>query len=290
MAKLSRALFSLGAVGALGKHLVYRKRGRVTVAQQMPLAKDARTSAQLQWRTMYQKAVALWHLLSPAEKAAWERQSTPLHMIGFAYFISQALKPNPGIYLPLAGGAMSGDIDMATNKILNLPAPTADEEPARKADLATHAALEAAIHGLKGQVDFSVHPTTPQSIPTSTTTKLSVDTKDWDVGSYFNLSANRYIPLKSGRYLFISYLGYDNLAFSDRILLILKKNGTNYKYLSWPSVADAADSIVSGAAIADANGTTDFFELYTWHNHGSARNTLVGPLRTYFQGFLIAQS
>lgn len=147
MAKVNRPLFSLSAVGALGRHLVYRRRGKGIVAQQTARPVDRRSFAQLQWRTLYQKAVALWHLLSPSEKEAWERQATPLHMTGFAYFVSQALKPNPGIYLPLAGGTMTGDIDMTTNKILNLPAPTADEEPTRKVDLATHAALTTATHG-----------------------------------------------------------------------------------------------------------------------------------------------
>ncbi|GAI05556.1 unnamed protein product, partial [marine sediment metagenome] len=43
------------------------------------------------------------------------------------------LRPNPGIYLPLQGGTMSGNIDMAKNRLLKLPAPTDDQEPATKA-------------------------------------------------------------------------------------------------------------------------------------------------------------
>jgi len=81
---------------------------------------------------MYLKAVALWHALSSAEKQAWESSARRKHMTGFAWFMSQALKPNPGLYLPLQGGIMSGDIDMDKHRILKLPLPTDDQEAASK--------------------------------------------------------------------------------------------------------------------------------------------------------------
>ncbi|MBA7581704.1 hypothetical protein ES708_23613 [subsurface metagenome] len=49
-------------------------------------------------------------------------------MTGFAWFVSQALKPNPGLYLPLQGGTMSGDIDMAGHNIFNAEFPTVTKE------------------------------------------------------------------------------------------------------------------------------------------------------------------
>ncbi|GAH97344.1 unnamed protein product, partial [marine sediment metagenome] len=55
---------------------------------------------------MYQKCAALWHTLSADEKQEWESLATPKHMTGFAYWQSQCLRPNPGIYLPLQGGTM----------------------------------------------------------------------------------------------------------------------------------------------------------------------------------------
>ncbi|GAH64654.1 unnamed protein product, partial [marine sediment metagenome] len=82
---------------------------------------------------MFNKAVSLWHALSAAEQAEWESAARPKHMTGYAWFISQALRPNPGIYLPLQGGTMQGDIDMAKHRILKLPLPTASQEAASKA-------------------------------------------------------------------------------------------------------------------------------------------------------------
>lgn len=135
MAKVKNPLLSLAAYGGLAKSLVFRRQGKDTQAQLKTRPTDRQSFAQLEWRTMYQKACALWHLLSPAEMASWESQARPLHMTGFAYFISQALRPNPGIYLPLAGGTMQGTIAMDTNTITGLPAPTLPDEPARLADI-----------------------------------------------------------------------------------------------------------------------------------------------------------
>ncbi|GAJ00339.1 unnamed protein product, partial [marine sediment metagenome] len=132
MAKLKKPLLSLQAIGSLAKSISFRRsRGR-TIAEKKPEVPDARTLAQLSWRHMYQKAVALWHALSAAERQEWESLARPKHMTGFAWFVSQALKPNPGLYLPLQGGKMAGDIDLDKHRVLKLPLPTDDQEAASK--------------------------------------------------------------------------------------------------------------------------------------------------------------
>ena len=134
MAKLRNPLFSFSARGTLARALTFRRRGQKVIAETKPIPKDARTSNQLAWRTMYQKCTDLWHTLSGSEKQTWEALARRQHMTGYNYYMSLCLKPNPGVYLPLAGGTMQGNIAMATNRILNLPAPVADEEPLRKID------------------------------------------------------------------------------------------------------------------------------------------------------------
>lgn len=132
MAKPKNPLFGLNVRGTLGKALSFRRRGRETIAEKKPIPTNAKSLAQLSWRHMYQKAVALWHALSPEEREDWESKARSRHMTGFAWFMSQCLKPNPGIYLPLQGGKMQGDIDMAKHKITNLPHPTHDQQAATK--------------------------------------------------------------------------------------------------------------------------------------------------------------
>ncbi|GAI07170.1 unnamed protein product, partial [marine sediment metagenome] len=147
MAKLKTPLLSFNARGTLAKILSFRLKGKQTIIEKKPILKDAKSFSQLSWRHMYQKATALWNALSTDEKKTWEANATPRHMTGYAWFMSQCLKPNPGIYLPLQGGTMSGNIDMADNRILDLPTPTANEEPTRKQDLADHNVAQAR-HGM----------------------------------------------------------------------------------------------------------------------------------------------
>lgn len=132
MPKLKAPLLSLQAFGQFTKNLVIRRRQKLAILEKKPIPKDAKTALQLSWRHMYQKAIALWNALSQDEKKEWESLARPKHMTGLAYFISQALKPNPGLYLPLQGGTMSGEIDMAKNLIKNLPTPVADQDAANK--------------------------------------------------------------------------------------------------------------------------------------------------------------
>ena len=132
MAKLKNPLLSLGAVGSLAKTLSFSRRRRTNIVQQFSTPTDPKTFAQRSWRHMYQKAVALWHALSPAEQQSWNSDASRRHMTGFAWFMSQALKPNPGLYLPLQGGIMAGDIDMAGHSITDLPDPTLAQDPVTK--------------------------------------------------------------------------------------------------------------------------------------------------------------
>ena len=135
MAKLKNPLASLRASGGLGNALSFARRKAVNLVMKRPVPTDARSEAQVSWRTMFNLCVDLWHTLSAAEKQAWESAARVRHMTGYAWYISQCLRPNPGIYLPLQGGTMTGDIDMAKNRVLKLPAPVDAQEPARKAEV-----------------------------------------------------------------------------------------------------------------------------------------------------------
>jgi len=131
MPKLKAPLLSFNARGRLSKLFSLARRGGRNIIERRPIPTDAKSPAQLFNRHMFTKCVDLWHLLSNAEKQEWESLARPRHMTGYAWFISQCLRPNPGIYLPLQGGTMSGNIDMAKNRLLELPEPTDAQEAMR---------------------------------------------------------------------------------------------------------------------------------------------------------------
>ncbi len=132
MTKLKTPLLSLGASNTIAKAITFVRRRGQNIVEKKPVVPDQKTAAQLSWRHMYQKCAALWHDLSAAEQVEWESLARPKHMTGFAYWQSQCLRPNPGIYLPLQGGTMQGDIGMAGYKIEDLPDPSLEQDAATK--------------------------------------------------------------------------------------------------------------------------------------------------------------
>lgn len=179
MAKIKNPLLSLLASNTLGKVITFRRSRGQSIVEKKPEVPDAKTLAQLSWRHMYQKAVALWHGLCAAEKESWESQARPKHMTGFAWFMSQALKPNPGLYLPLQGGTMQGIIDMDGYQIESVKDPVANQDGDTKA--ARDAAIAIAIGG-----------------------SLTCDVYGWDGGDWRKLlvesaaNANLRVALYSG--------------------------------------------------------------------------------------------
>ncbi len=130
--KLTGPLLSLTASGRLGKAITIVRRlgGSVGLLRGHP--SNPNTEAQVAWRSKFQQAISWWHAQSAADQLAWERLGTQNHMTGYAYFMQQALAPNPGVYLPLLGGEMQGEIDMAGYQVVALPNPTISDQAARK--------------------------------------------------------------------------------------------------------------------------------------------------------------
>lgn len=223
MTKLKNPLLSLGAVGRLAKDLVFTRRRKVDILEKKPVPYDAKSLAQLSWRHMYQKAVALWRALAAAEKQEWESLARPKHMTGFAYFISLALKPNPGLYLPLQGGTMAGEILMADHKIRGLPAPTTDQDAARKKYVDDQ--ITAHLYTQGARVYHSVN----QSIPNLTTVFLAFDGQNYDTDNIHDtvINNNRLTCKTPGYYYIFASPSWDTNGVGHRNTQ-LRLNGTLY--------------------------------------------------------------
>lgn len=290
MAKVQRPLFSLSAWGQFAKDHVIRRHGPDHILENKPIPKDAKTSKQLAWRTMYQACTVLWHDLSAAEQAAWEGQARSKHMTGYAWYMSQCLRPNPGIYLPLAGGTMAGNIEMDSNRITGLPASAAPNDAIRQAELTTHAGLTTGAHGLKGFVGCSAYQTADQPIAHNVLTLLDWHATEWDVGGYFDLVNNCYKPLIAGKYFCAVGVRYRDFIDGKTVIILMGKNGLSHKELARQIPGDSDSISVNGSCEVDMNGSTDFICAITRQFSGAAQDTFGNIVRTWFQCHLIAQS
>lgn len=197
MAKLKNPLLSLGAQGSLARAITFLRRHKQDIVEDMPVPSDPKTQAQLSWRHMYQKCAVLWHALSASEQREWNALGGIRHMTGFAYWQSQCLRPNPGIYLPLQGGTMQGDIDMAKYRLLKLPLPADSQEPL------TLAYYTANILPYLGTDSCRVYHSINQPIPHATRTMLTYNSEVWDTNNLHDnlVNPHRLTSRKAGYYL-----------------------------------------------------------------------------------------
>ena len=108
-----------------------------------------------------------------------------------------------------------------------------------------------------------------QAITTATDTKITLDATTFDPSSL--LGSNKITPTKAGTYLFVAKVTINALAAAKFTQIHVYKNGSQYvQCQTTMGVADRGEIILAG--IAEMNGTTDYLELFVYHNHGSNRD------------------
>jgi hypothetical protein len=290
MAKLTNPFNSFGAHGSIGRALSVRRRQKDHIAQDFPTHRDANTPPQQAQRLMFQMCRDLWHTLSQGEQAAWESLARPFHMTGYAYYLSQCLRPNPGIYLPLAGGTMQGAVNMDANRITDLPAPGANSDPARKTELDAHALLETGVHALSGFASFRALKSSDQSIPSSVYTQVTWQSTAWNIGSHFDTSNNRLKPTTPGYWLLSLNWRMNNMNNGQVIYTRFYKNGGSYSLPNNPEMHDYENKMERAVDIIYFNGSTDYVHFYLYHTSPVSRDLDGSTIMTWWTGFLIPQS
>lgn len=262
LTEVKKPLFSFEAVGRLANSITFRRRAKSSIAEAIPVPRDAKSPAQLQWRHMYQKALALWSALSVAEKQEWESNARRKHMPGIAYFISQALKPNPGLYLPLQGGTMAGEIDMAKHRIIKLPLPTDAQHPTTKTYVDTEIANSLYTEGARVYHNVSQYSNDTVFTPLA----FNSETYDTDVIHDPVTNNSRLTCKTSGKYIVTAHLQWAPNAVGERSLVIYLNRTTIIAALSdYPGAVFDFYQVIT--TIYDLS-VGDYVELWTYQNSG----------------------
>jgi len=201
-------------------------------------------------------AVEWRHQLSPEEHLDWESLARPRHMTGNALVLNTALKPNPGIYLPLIGGSMKGDIDMAGHAFNG-------------------------FYASPQQTCARIYLSTDQSIPHDTWTKVLLDSVQFDTQGEADLANNRIVCKTTNRRFILGHVAFCmvDVVPQQRYGVGIQVNG------DWVSSSFNHSSIVNTITLdclsPSFSTSADVIDLWIHHTSGVAVRILGGIWSTW---------
>ena len=128
-----------------------------------------------------------------------------------------------------------------------------------------------------------------QSISSNTGTKIAFDAVIFDTNNNFSVANNRFTPTVAGYYQFSGGAYYASSGVGAYIMRIFK-NGSEYIRGSQISGGTGASTQPNISCLLYANGTTDYFELWTSQSTVASINIQSNnttPYLTFFMGALV---
>jgi hypothetical protein len=151
-----------------------------------------------------------------------------------------------------------------------------------------HAVQKAYVDAANQRPSFMVYMSSAQTLAASTITKLIMNTKDFDTNNNFDATTNyRFTPTVAGKYLLTASVQLGGGVAGNGFTLTLYKNGSAYKQgpIARMNNANAIGATVS--AVVDANGSTDYFEIWGYQDTINATGINTGALLSHFSGMRI---
>ncbi len=128
---------------------------------------------------------------------------------------------------------------------------------------------------------FSAYQSVSQSIPSTTWTRVQLQSEEFDTNNAFDSTTNyRFQPSEAGYYQ--ANCGIAVSTAQSRVICAIYKNGSAYKIGSIPSGDTLFGNTTS--ALVYLNGSTDYIEFYTYFSIGQGASAVATD--TYFQASL----
>ena len=127
---------------------------------------------------------------------------------------------------------------------------------------------------------FSVKKSANQTISTTTTTKMELDSEFFDTDNKYDNSTNyRFTPGVAGKYFFYASTAYQNYAQNKPVTVSIHKNGSSIA--SFNNITGSySDDFSASVSVIDSANTTDYFEAFTFHR-GSSTETMIGSASVF---------
>jgi len=136
---------------------------------------------------------------------------------------------------------------------------------------------------------FEAIKTGSQTLTNATWTKITFQTESYDIGSHFDLTNSKFQPTVAGYYQ-LNVLLYYGSGINTAIRSTIYKNGAEHRKIAVLYHTDASldDYGIAGTCIVEANGTTDYFEIYGWASGTATVNGDLYGRETVISGHLVS--
>lgn len=132
---------------------------------------------------------------------------------------------------------------------------------------------------------FRAFQTSSQSISSSTWTKITFNSEDFDTNN--NFASSTFTPTVAGYYQISANVRMTSMASGNNIGLQIYKNGSANSEIGNVNEGAAGDASRGGSSLIYFNGSTDYVEIYLYQSNASAKSTVNGTQYTWFTGALV---
>ena len=147
--------------------------------------------------------------------------------------------------------------------------------------------MKSGIPSWQKNPSFSVHRNDVGQTNITSLEKIEWTTENFDTNNDFdNITNYRFTPTVAGKYSLNAAIFWTAIIAGDELVLALRKNGTTIKQSTIFAGGDGGSQNIS--VIVDANGTTDYFEIFA-RNIDRDTSTVSGLTeQTFFTGSRIS--
>jgi hypothetical protein len=138
---------------------------------------------------------------------------------------------------------------------------------------------------------FSAYNNATQTISNVTTTKISLNTEEFDTNNNFDSTTNyRFTPTVAGYYQINFGCGLSGTTVNGLIVGVIYKNGVAYKNIYSSYQSTTGNGGVEVSTIVSMNGSTDYIEFYLYQSTGASQPTNGGSVSGVFANGCMVRS
>ena len=141
--------------------------------------------------------------------------------------------------------------------------------------------------------NFSVYRSGNQSLSNSTNTKIQFNAETYDTANAFDSTTNyRFTPQTAGKYFLTAnfFAGGSTADLTEAKISIYKNNSSELEYsLDRRTSGNGYNFSMSVNGLVEANGSTDYFEVFVNATGAGTKNIIGNDYQTFFQGYKIIE-